>query len=176
LRTSGATLLIVRGFLAETSSGAIPTPTAPPTGPVTVTAHVQAPESRHDAAAQLNNHQVESINPAEQAARIGGAVYNGYAELESHQPGTRGLTGMPGPDLSNPAGGALEPQHFAYVIQWYLFAILALAAPFAMARAESKHERDEQIDDETVTPDALAEPSAADLRAAKLADRYGRVR
>jgi cytochrome oxidase assembly protein ShyY1 len=176
LRTSGATLLVVRGFLADTASGRIPTPAAPPAGTVTVTARVQASESRHDAAAELNDQQVESINPGEQAARLGGPVYNGYAELESHQPGTQGLRTLPGPDLSNPAGGALEPQHFAYVIQWYLFAILALAAPFAMARADSKHDREDQIDDEQVAPEALTDPSAADLRAAKLADRYGRVR
>ncbi len=43
---------------------------------------------------------------------------------------------LPAPDLSNPAGGAVEPQHLAYVIQWYLFALLALAAPFLIARHE----------------------------------------
>jgi hypothetical protein len=56
--------------------------------------------------------------------------------LTSGQPGTSGVTVLPDPDLSNPAGGAYEWQHFAYIIQWYLFALLALAAPFAISRTE----------------------------------------
>ena len=176
LRTADAVLLVVRGFVALPASGGVPSPQAPPTGVVTVRARVQAPETRHDAAARLTAHQVESINPAEQAQRLGVPVYNGYAELEAHEPGAAGLQAIGKPDLSNPAGGALEPQHFAYVIQWYLFALLALAAPFAMARAEGKQRARE------FGLDPLAEPPAPDAgevtdeqrRAAKLADRYGR--
>ena len=48
---------------------------------------------------------------------------------------------LPGPDLSNPAGGAEEPQHAAYVVQWYLFALLALCAPFVMAAAERRRDQ-----------------------------------
>jgi cytochrome oxidase assembly protein ShyY1 len=178
LRTSGGTLLVVRGFIAQPASGGVPVANPPPTGAVTVTARVQAPESRQDYAADLSDHQVESINPGQQASRLGVPLFNGYAQLVAHQPGTAGLKAMPGPDLSNPAGGALEPQHFAYVIQWYLFAILALAAPFAMARAETKHQPvPQQFDDETTpTPTTPHERTAEELRAAKLADRYGRVR
>jgi cytochrome oxidase assembly protein ShyY1 len=181
LRASAGTLLVVRGFIAQPTNGTVPAPPAPPTGGVTVIARVHTPESRHDAAAQLTGHQVESINPREQAARLGGAVYNGYAELEAHQPGSRGLTAMPSPDLSNPAGGALEPQHFAYVVQWYLFAALALAAPFAMARAETRTRRTGDIDeladdDDGAAPTPDARPSADELRAAKLVDRYGHAR
>jgi cytochrome oxidase assembly protein ShyY1 len=187
LRTTGGTLLVVRGFVAQPSSGRIPAANVPPAGTVTVMARVQGPESRHDAAADLGQHQVESINPGEQAERLTGPVYNGYAQLEAHQAGSTGLKAIPAPDLSNPAGGALEPQHFAYVIQWYLFALLALAAPFAMARAETKHRPVEQFDEAIASASAsesaselgkdhAAEPSAQDVRAAKLADRYGRVR
>jgi cytochrome oxidase assembly protein ShyY1 len=180
LRTAAGTLLVVRGFLDQPSAGGVPTPPDPPTGTVTVTARTHGPESRHDAAAQLTANQVESINPSEQAARIGGPVYNGYVELEPGQPGTRGLTAMPKPDLSNPAGGALEPQHFAYVVQWYLFAALALAAPFAMARAETRSQRATDIDEfgdaELAEPTPAAPPTADELRAAKLVDRYGHAR
>jgi cytochrome oxidase assembly protein ShyY1 len=178
LRTTGATLLVARGFLPQTSAGRAPQPKAPPAGQVTVRARAHTPETRHDAAAQLPQHEVESINPAEQAARLGGAFYNGYAELEAGQPGARGLTPFGSPNLSNPAGGALEPQHFAYIIQWYLFAVLALAAPIVMARAETKIRRTEEIDTVPSTPqlEPSAKPSAGDLRQAKLADRYGHAR
>ena len=110
-------------------------------------------------------------NPAAYAARSGTTVYDGYVQLEKGSPGTSGLTTIPPPDLSNPAGGAVEPQHFAYIVQWYLFAALALAAPFAMMRAE----RRERGADEAAEPDAPApEPTDEERRAAKLADRYGR--
>lgn len=173
LRTAGPTLLVVRGFAGLTTSGRTPVPTSPPAGRVTVIVRVQAPESRNDAAAQLPDHQVESINPRQQAARLGGEVYNGYADLKSGQPGVTGLHAIPAPDLSNPAGGALEPQHFAYVVQWYLFALLALAAPFAMARAETRHRREEEFD--AVQPEPEPEAPSETARAAKIADRYGRV-
>jgi hypothetical protein len=74
------------------------------------------------------------------------------------------------PDLSNPAGGALEPQHFAYIVQWYLFAALALAAPFAMARAERRERRPAEEFDAVPSPELTPEQA----RQAKLADRYGR--
>ena len=95
-------------------------------------------------------------------------IYNGYAELEAGQPGTAGPPrDARSPDLSNPAGGALEPQHFAYIIQWYLFALLALAAPFAMARAERKRRRAQRRRPDRASPNRdRSEPDAAERRRA----------
>jgi len=175
LRTADAVLLVVRGFVKQLDSGAAPAVPAPPAGTVTIEARALPAETRHDQATQLPGHQVESVNPGDQARRLQLPTYDGYAELKARQPGTAGLVALPGPDLSNPAGGALEPQHFAYVIQWYLFAALALAAPFAMARAETRQRR-AAIDFDLVSDPAYdpVEPSAEQRRAAKLADRYGR--
>ena len=179
LRTAQGILLVARGFIAETNTDGVPPLPAPPAGPVTVRARALPSESRHDQAGQLPAGQLESINVADQARRRSEPVLDGWAELTAGQPGTAGLTVLPGPDLSNPAGGALEPQHFAYVIQWYLFAALAVAAPFAMARAETR-QRPVDIDFDAAS-DPANEPvgPAPDLtpeqrRAAKLADRYGR--
>lgn len=166
LRTTSATLLVVRGFVDAPSSASPVRVGAPPTGTVTVTGRVQPAETRSDKAAQLPAGQVDTINPADQAGRLGSAVYDGYVELQAGQPGTSGLIAIPEPDLSNPAGGAVEPQHVAYIIQWYLFAILALAAPIVMARAEHRREVRELDDEAPATPE--------DARAARLADRYGR--
>jgi cytochrome oxidase assembly protein ShyY1 len=175
LRTAQGILLVARGFVAQTNSGNAPPVAPPPTGEVTVRARALPSEARHDQAGQLPAGQLESINAGDQARRTNAPVLAGFAELMAHQPGTSGLTALPGPDLSNPAGGALEPQHFAYVIQWYLFAALAVAAPFAMARAETRQRRVSIDFDAASDPDAdRQEESAEQRRAARLADRYGR--
>jgi cytochrome oxidase assembly protein ShyY1 len=177
LRTPEGTLLVVRGFISGTNTGeATPVPQAPPTGRVSVTARVEPAETRNDAAASLPAHQVESINPPEQAARLDEQVFNGYAELLAGQPGVGDLAVISSPDLSNPAGGAVEPQHVAYIIQWYLFALLALAAPIAMVRAETRHEQAHDIDEVPEPPPTTDSAWEAErARAAKLADRYGRA-
>ena len=169
LRTGDGVLLVVRGFISGThTNGSLPAVPGAPTGTVSVTARVQPGEARNDDAAQLAGNQVESINPGEQAARLRVPVFAGYAELEGGQAGTANLVAIPGPDLSNPAGGAVEPQHVAYVIQWYLFAALALAAPFVVARAETRGHDGRELGQEH-------QPVSADeARAARLADRYGR--
>ncbi len=142
LRTSDGVLLIARGFVRQTGA-ATTTPAIPasPPGTVTVTARLEPASTKADQLGQLPARQVDAVNPAQQAARIGVPVWNGYAELLPGQPGAAGLTVLPAPDLSNPAGGADEPQHVAYVVQWYLFGLLALCAPFVMAAAERRRER-----------------------------------
>ena len=97
-------------------------------------------------------------------------MFDGYAELLRGQPGSHDpqLIAVPAPGLSNPAGGAVEPQHFAYIVQWYLFALLALAAPFAMVRADRKERT-------ALEPGPDEQLTEQERRAAKLADRYGRA-
>lgn len=136
--SAGADLLIVRGFLPA-QGDQTPTPAAPPTGSVTVRARVQPADTADDEFGRVPG-QVRRINAAQMAARLHTPVYAAYAELLARQPGTAGLTVIPDPDLSNAAGGAIEPQHIAYIIQWYLFALIALAAPLVMARSDAQRD------------------------------------
>jgi cytochrome oxidase assembly protein ShyY1 len=156
LRTSAGVLLVARGFLTQTgaASSSPPVPAAPQ-GTVTVTARLQPADAKTDRFERLPAGQVDTVNPAEQAARIGAPVWNGYAELLAGQPGSAGLTALPEPDMSNPAGGAEEPQHAAYVVQWYLFGLLALCAPFVLAAAERRR-------DEAETAEAAVAPAEQD--------------
>ncbi|MGH8961576.1 MAG: SURF1 family protein [Jatrophihabitantaceae bacterium] len=142
LRTATGLVLVVRGFVAANDAGTPPaTLAAPPAGTVHITGRLQTAGTENDASGQLADHQIASINPTQQAARLGAPVYAAYVALDAHQPGASGVTVLPDPDLSNPAGGVVAPQHFAYIIQWYLFALLALAAPFAMGRHEVREAR-----------------------------------
>jgi len=138
LQTTHGTLLVVRGFVPARNDGTPPPVPAPPAGPVTIAARLQTPSTSDDGAGRLPDAQLSSINPAQQQARLGRPVYNGYATLLPGTPGTSGLRALPKPNLSNPAGGAYVWQHFAYIIQWYVFALLALAAPFAISRSEAR--------------------------------------
>lgn len=194
LVTKHAVLLVARGFVAQQADGSPPAKVAaPPAGTVSVSGRVQTGESQADLPSGIPAGQLRSINPSDQAQRLRRPVYNGSIELLAGQPGTHGLTPIPAPGLSNPAGGAIEPQHFAYIIQWYLFAMLAVAAPFAMMRADrrERHRTDEHelipraadaepempATPQDVTrpePPVMAQLSEAERRAAKLADRYGR--
>lgn len=131
LRTGGGTLLVVRGFLpavgAATQSPPVP---APPAGEVTVTGRIYPSEPPGPARAGLPAGQVERIDVPGLARRLGVPTYGGYLELISSAPAEGpALTAIPAPDLSNPAGGAVEGQHLAYIVQWFFFGLLALAAP-----------------------------------------------
>jgi len=172
--TPGTVLLVVRGFVA--ADGNRPTPVAnPPTGQITVLGRAQAPELRNDHFGKTAAGQITAINTVSAAGRLEAPVYQSYAELLDHQPGGAKLTPIPDPDLSNPAGGAVEPQHLAYVLQWFLFALLALAAPIVMARAESRLPELEPEDFGAQTAGPALDPVERE-RAARLADRYGGTR
>ena len=172
--SSGAVLLVVRGFVA--ADGNLPTPVAdPPTGQVSLVARAEEPELRNDHFGKTAAGQISAINTVSAASRLGAPVYQAFAELLNHQPGGAKLTPNPDPDLSNPAGGAVEPQHLAYVLQWYLFALLALAAPFVMARAESRLPELEPEDFGAETAVPILDQHERD-RAARLSDRYGGAR
>lgn len=165
--TKNGELLVVRGLYPNGRHTPVP---AAPSGQMTIRGRAQTSEADRDNAADVAHGRLLSINAPAQAAHLGKPVFDGYAELLAGQSGTQGLTAIPAPDLSNPAGGAVEPQHFAYIIQWYLFALLALAAPFAMMRADR---RDREASEST--PDEATPQTDEQRRSAKLADRYGRA-
>src|SRR5579875_1700741 len=85
-RTSAGTLLVVRGFAGPLVGDRAPVPPAPPTGTVTITGRAEPAETNNDQFAALANGQVESINPVEQAARLGGPMFDGYVQLFAGQP------------------------------------------------------------------------------------------
>lgn len=142
LQTAGGVLLVVRGFIAANGQDALPkTVPPPPAGIVRLTGRLETGSTSADGFGSLGPNEITKVNPSLQAARMQTTVYNAYLNLNANQPGSADLTALDAPDLSNPAGGAVEPQHLAYIVQWYLFALLALAAPFAMARYEVRESR-----------------------------------
>ena len=90
LRTSTATVLVVRGFISSGGRTAGVTAPAPPSGTHTIVGRVMPAETASDKAAQLPAGQINSINASEQSSRLGEQVYDGYVELSAGQPGTPG--------------------------------------------------------------------------------------
>jgi cytochrome oxidase assembly protein ShyY1 len=167
LRTADGVLMVVRGFApAAGDSTRPPTVALPPAGEQQVVGRLQTPDTSDDNAQGLGDGEITAVNPGQQAARLGAPVFNAYLTLSGRQAGTAGLTALPAPDLSNPAGGAVEPQHLAYIIQWYLFALLALAAPFAIARSEVRAARRTYLGIDPDAGDFGAEPTAAPVETA----------
>jgi cytochrome oxidase assembly protein ShyY1 len=175
-RTRDGVLLVVRGFVPQTPQAAPPAGLpGPPSGRLTLTGRLQPADTGNDGAGQLPTDQLATVNPRQQAARLDAPVFDAYLDLDSHQPGTAALQALATPDLSNPAGGAAEWQHLAYIVQWYVFALLALAAPFIISRHEVREAQQlylgydpdsEQLDAELApAPDRAALPAgeAAEL-------------
>lgn len=141
LRTDSGVLLVVRGTVAARPDGLPPEVAAPPAGRVHITGRLQATTDASAGPGPTPGAVITSISPAAQTARLGAPVFQAYVTLDPGAAGTAGVHPVPPPDLSNPAGGAFEWQHFAYIIQWYIFALLALIAPFAIARHEVREAR-----------------------------------
>ncbi len=141
LRTdAGAELVVVRGWMPMTqAANRTPRIPAPPAGPVTV--HGRAyPSEPAKSTRGLPAGQIDRLNITELRDMLGTTVYGGYVELTDSEPRQSGLSAFPRPDMSNPAGGAFELQHLAYVVQWFIFAGIALAAPFILMRIERRRE------------------------------------
>ncbi|MFN2560388.1 MAG: SURF1 family cytochrome oxidase biogenesis protein [Jatrophihabitans sp.] len=139
LRTAAGTLLVARGFVAATPSGMRPKSVTPaPTGPVEVTGWLRPAQTADDQLGRLPRGEITSVNPGQQSRQLAQPMFDAYLTLAAGQPGTSGLEAVPRPSLSNPTGGAGELQLLSYVVQWYAFMLLALAAPFLFARAEAR--------------------------------------
>jgi cytochrome oxidase assembly protein ShyY1 len=141
--TSGRTLFIDRGFVPATGAATL-TPDAadPPVGQIQVTARV-LPSEPGGLGTGLPEKQIERIDVTALAARDGSPTYPAFGELISSTPAQQGLTPLPPPDLTNPAGGAYVAQHLAYVVQWFLFSAFALAGPVILLMLDRRARRRE---------------------------------
>jgi cytochrome oxidase assembly protein ShyY1 len=145
LRTaSGRTLFVDRGFMPATGAATLtPTPPDPPAGQIAITARV-LPSEDGGLGTGLPGRQIERIDVPALASRDGDiAAYPAYGELISSTPSQPGLTPLPAPDLTNPAGGAYVAQHLAYVVQWFLFSGFALAGPVILLMLDRRARRRE---------------------------------
>ena len=137
---NGDAVLVDRGWIPAGQGGSTVAPTvAPvPTGTVTVTGRVHLPESEPDTPTRLGGSlAVRRIAPSSVAADLGYAhLYPDYVLLDEQSPKAAGHF------TKIPADTQPSWMNAGYTVQWWCFAILALAGFGWAARREATDKRD----------------------------------
>jgi cytochrome oxidase assembly protein ShyY1 len=142
LRVDGAAALpVVRGWLPGSASS-VRAP-APPTGEVTVTGYLQAPETPDtdgvDTSGGLPSGQLGMISAA---SLVNIVPYDVYSAWISQTPTTAPMRAVP---YTAPADGGLDLkafQNLGYTGEWFVFAGFVVFMWFRLARREAETRRD----------------------------------
>jgi cytochrome oxidase assembly protein ShyY1 len=158
----GAAVLVDRGWTPAAAGGAAARPAVPPApdGEVTISGRVARSESRTGPLQRVDGRvEVRRIAMGQLAAELPYPVFGSYVLLDSEQPGGGGLTAVPSRREN-------AWQNAGYVVQWWLFAALTVAAFGWLVRREAAgpppeqgrdrvgdehHDRARQPDDRTLT-------------------------
>jgi cytochrome oxidase assembly protein ShyY1 len=134
----GSAVLIDRGWMAapEGDAATVPKVPAAPVGQVSVAGRLHLAESWGGAVQRQDGRlEVRRIDPTRLSAALPYPLYNAYITLDTQDPpATGGLTPIP-PDHQN----AL--QNAAYVVQWWMFAGIALFGFGYLARREVQQQQ-----------------------------------
>jgi cytochrome oxidase assembly protein ShyY1 len=148
LDDAGVATPVLRGWVASDDAAAV----EPPTGTVTVTGVVTAPESADDAAVPAST----ALPEGQVAALTTTVLFTGFpyppgdirqavvvAVDESRTPATA-PDRVPVAQAAPAAGGVSAWRHLSYAWQWWLFAAAAIAFWVAFVRAGVRERRDER--------------------------------
>lgn len=145
-RTSGGGLVVVlRGWVDERDDPRI----RPPSGTVTLTGHLLAPESASDATspgAELPEGQIGFLAPDPAAAASGlpaDRFYPGYVLAEDEQPETPTPPERLELDVVEPIRNVSPWQNLSYWAQWWVFAAAAAVFWISFVRSGLRRQRSE---------------------------------
>jgi cytochrome oxidase assembly protein ShyY1 len=134
LRTpGGAAVLVNRGWIPRTASVKAPEPPAVPGGEVEVLGRVRPSEMTEPGSGNPRAGQVRYIDVGQIAAGLPYPVVDGYLEL-SEPPGAQAAGAFPRP---LPPPELSEGPHLSYAVQWFLFAVIAVAGVGFLAYDEA---------------------------------------
>ncbi len=127
--TTGPAVMVVRGWVAEPADPA----GEPATGRVTVTGRLQPSEPLGEPTTGLGG-EITSITTTELIQRLPYDIYDGYIVLtQQTPPADLGPEPVDAPLRAAPRG-SFPLQNTAYAIQWWLFAVFAVALWWRLAR------------------------------------------
>nr|WP_308784445.1 SURF1 family protein [Phytohabitans houttuyneae] len=138
VRTDGPTVLVDRGWVPPAPGGAIAMPKvpAPPTGEVTVVGRLHPSESRPESVTRRDGKiEVRRIGVDRLAQELPYSVYGAYLLAEEPAEGFTEVT----------IKHENSWQNAGYVLQWWLFAALAVAGFGWMVYREA-HPKEESVD------------------------------
>ncbi len=150
----GKAVLVDRGFLArqgaELAPGSIP---AVPTGEVTITGRLQRSErGGHTTGGTPDDGTARLINGPEFGKALDLNLYDGYLTIDKQEPANdAAFGGFPGPEID-------DGPHFFYGLQWFFFALLALAGLVYFSR--------QQVRDAGPPEDDASDPARPEVPAA----------
>jgi cytochrome oxidase assembly protein ShyY1 len=138
VRTDGPTVLVDRGWVPPAPGGAVAMPKvpAPPTGEVTVVGRIHPSESRPDSVTRREGKiEVRRIGIPRLAEELPYPVYGAYVLAEEPADGLTEVT----------VKHENSWQNAGYVLQWWLFAALAVAG-FGWLAYREAHPHEEPLD------------------------------
>ncbi|MGH3657261.1 MAG: SURF1 family cytochrome oxidase biogenesis protein [Micromonosporaceae bacterium] len=130
----GTAVLVDRGWIPPGEGGAAALPDVPPAprGEVTVVGRVHLPESGGDKAVSRSGQlQSRRIDPARLASAVDHQLFGGYLLLQRQTPPASGF--VPVPIRYENSG-----QNLSYMVQWWLFSVIALVGPGYLIRREAR--------------------------------------
>jgi cytochrome oxidase assembly protein ShyY1 len=146
---SGEAVLVDRGWIPPSGS-ATSAPAVPPapSGPVTVTGRLHAPESRASAPEPFDGGlAVRRISPAALAPSMPYQLYGGYVTMDTQVPPADPAFVQIPADHENAAMNA------GYVVQWWAFAALTLAGYVYLVRREARAPFSLEAESESLLPE-----------------------
>lgn len=145
LRTSSGLLPVVRGWVpSPTHPGT--SPSAVPTGPVSLRGVLQPDDGAPAQVSTLPAGQLPQIDAADLVNRWGGPIYNGYVLLAGQQAAVNGPQPEPVP-APTPTSPGIAWRNAAYAVQWWVFAGFAVLLWWKMVRQE-QIDRSNEMEDE----------------------------
>ncbi|MCO8277844.1 SURF1 family protein [Actinoplanes sp. TRM 88003] len=163
----GTAVLIDRGWVPAPPGGALAAPVVPPapTGPVTVVGQIHLSESRPVAVERRDGRlDTRRISLPRLAPEMPYPVYGAYVLLTEQTPASDAAF------VRIPIDHEDAWQNGGYAVQWWLFALMALAAYVYYARKEAHGTGEPARERSPAHPDP-DHPAAADRRPAPTGDR-----
>jgi cytochrome oxidase assembly protein ShyY1 len=162
--SGGADLLVDRGWIESGTTGAAPNSIpAPPSGTITVTAHLLPSEGPKTS--DLPKGQFDSIDLDQIQAQIGTPLLRAYGVLSHQSPAAEAVPAL----LPEPDDGGYWGVNLSYAFQWGLFAVGALAFPFIFLRRRRRL-AEEDAAAEAAALDPTAEPVTVPKRKVRIWD------
>jgi cytochrome oxidase assembly protein ShyY1 len=151
--TTGATVLVDRGFIPVSHGEAIPDVLpAAPAGAVTVIGHVRRNEHGKSQAIDPVDNRIRLINAPAIGATLPYPVLDGWiAAVEVSPPQQAEFQPLELPEIS-------DGPHFWYAMQWFLFAVIGLSGLFVFVRGDLKDRRTRRTTANVRAPEQFVAP------------------